>query len=84
MSHLPDNTGRFQLFSDTSKAAAGLILYQIKNGTTDLELLILHVNISQFKQWLIKIDCDCTGGNLTMIYIKKIQLNQPIQQLKDY
>ena len=34
--HLLDNRGRFQLFLDTSKAAAGSPLYQIQNGTPKL------------------------------------------------
>ena len=34
--HLPDNRGRFQLFSDTSKTAAGSTLYQIQNGNPKL------------------------------------------------
>ena len=34
--HLTDNRGSFQLFSDTSKAAAGSALYQIQNGTAKL------------------------------------------------
>ena len=29
--HLPDDRGRFKLFSDTSKTAAGSDLYQIQN-----------------------------------------------------
>ena len=34
--HLPDNTGRFQLFSHISKMEAGSALYQIQNGTPKL------------------------------------------------
>ena len=30
--HLPDNKGRFHLYSDTSKCATGSALYQIQNG----------------------------------------------------
>ena len=30
--HLPDNKGRFQLYSDTSKFATGSALYQMQNG----------------------------------------------------
>ena len=32
MLHLPDNKGRFYLYSDTSKFAMGSALYQIQNG----------------------------------------------------
>ena len=32
MLHLPDNKGRFHLYSDTSKFATGGDLYQIQNG----------------------------------------------------
>ena len=34
--HMPDKTGRFQLYSDTSKYATGSALYQIQNGKTKL------------------------------------------------
>ena len=34
--HLPNNTGRFHLYSNTSKFATGSALYQIQNGTPKL------------------------------------------------
>ena len=34
--HLPDDKGRFHLYSDTSKFATGSALYQIQNGKTKL------------------------------------------------
>ena len=34
--HMPDNVGRFQLYSDTSKYATGGALYQIQNGKPKL------------------------------------------------
>ena len=34
--HLPDNKGRFHLYSDTSKIATGSALYKIQNGKTKL------------------------------------------------
>ena len=34
--HVPDKVGRFQLYSDTSKYAAGSALYQIQNGKPKL------------------------------------------------
>ena len=34
--HLPNSTGRFHLYSDTSKFAAGSALYQIQNGKQKL------------------------------------------------
>ena len=34
--HLPDNKGRFQLYSNTSKIASGSTLYQIQNGKQKL------------------------------------------------
>ena len=36
MVHILDSTGMIQLFSDTSKTAAGSALYQIQNGTPKL------------------------------------------------
>ena len=34
--YMPDKTGRFQLYSDTSKYATGSALYQIQNGKPKL------------------------------------------------
>ena len=34
--HMPNKTGRFHLYSDTSKFATGSTLYQIQNGTPKL------------------------------------------------
>ena len=34
--HLPDNKGRFHLYSDSSKFATGSALYQIQNGKSEL------------------------------------------------
>ena len=34
--HLPDNKGRFHLYSDTSKFTTGSTLYQIQNGKSKL------------------------------------------------
>ena len=36
--HLPDNKGRFHLYSDTSKHATGSAIYQIQNGKPKLIL----------------------------------------------
>ena len=34
--HMPNTTGRFHLYSDTSKSATGSVLYQIQNGKSKL------------------------------------------------
>ena len=34
--HMPNKTGRFHLYSDTSKFATGSTLYQIQNGKPEL------------------------------------------------
>ena len=34
--HMPNKTGRFHLYSDTSKFAMGCVLYQIQNGNPKL------------------------------------------------
>ena len=39
--HMPNTTGRFQLYSDTSKFATGSALYQIQNGKPKL---VVYVN----------------------------------------
>ena len=33
---MPNTTGRFHLYSDTSKCATGSVLYQMKNGKPKL------------------------------------------------
>ena len=37
--HLPNSTGKFHLYSDTSKFASGSTLYQIQNGKPKLIIL---------------------------------------------
>ena len=39
--HMPNKTGRFHVYSDTSKFATGSALYQIKNGKP---MLIAYVS----------------------------------------
>ena len=39
--HMPNTTGRFHLYSDTSKFATGSVLYQIQNGKPKL---IMYAN----------------------------------------
>ena len=34
--HMPNTTGKFHLYSDTSKFATGSVLYQIQNGKPNL------------------------------------------------
>ena len=58
--HLPENKGRFHLYSDTSKFGAGSALYQIQNGKpmliayaiTELEMFGLAINIASFAHLL--------------------------------
>ena len=38
--HLPDNKGRFHLYSDTSKFATGSALYQIQNRKPELNAYV--------------------------------------------
>ena len=38
--HLPENKGRFHLYSDTSKFATGSALYQIQNGNPKLKAYV--------------------------------------------
>ena len=47
---MANSTGRFHLYSDTSKFATGSALYQIHNGKpiTELELCGLTINIASF------------------------------------
>ena len=45
--HMPDTTGRFYLYSETSKSATGSILYQIENGKPKL---MVYAN-----KWLLEV-----------------------------
>ena len=42
---MPNKTGRFHLYSDTSKFATGSALYQIQNGKPKL---IAHAQVKDF------------------------------------
>ena len=67
--HMPNETGRFHLYSNTSKFATGSALYQIQNGKpklipqamrsysiTELELCGLAINIAGFSHLLRRVD----------------------------
>ena len=50
--HLPDKKGRFQLYSDTSKFATGIALYQVQNGQPKLTCLCEQKNPRGSKELL--------------------------------
>ena len=44
---MPNTTGRFHLYSDTSKFATGNVLYQIQNGKPKL---IMHMPAKDYQK----------------------------------
>ena len=85
--HMPNTTGRFHLYSDTSKFATGSALYQIQNGKpkpskrlpetmrnysiTELELCGLAINIASFSHLLKRVDFDAIVDHLSLTHIIK-------------
>ena len=82
--HLPNNKGRFHLYSDTSKYAAGSALYKIQNGKpiliayaskdysiTELEMCGLAINIACFAHLLMRVDFDAIVDHLALVHILK-------------
>ena len=43
--HLPNSTGRFHLYSDTSKFAMGSTLYEIQNGKPKTKSMCYPANV---------------------------------------
>ena len=84
VSHMPNKTGRFYLYSDTSKFATGSALYQIQNGKpkskrlseaakrcsiTELELCGLAINIASLSHLLKRVDFDAIVDHLALTHI---------------
>ena len=77
--HMPNTTGRFHLYSDTSKFVTESTLYQIQNGkpklivyaSTELELCGLAINIASFSHLLKRVDFDAIVNNLALTHIIK-------------
>ena len=85
--HMPNTTGRFHLYSDTSNFATGSVLYQIQNGKsklikglpeaaknysiTELELCGLAKNIACFSHLSKGVDFDLIVDHLLFTHIIK-------------
>ena len=82
--HMPNKTGRFHLYSDTSKFATGSALYQIKSSKSklivyaskrlpeaELELCGLAINIASFAHLLKRVDFDAIVDHLALTHIIK-------------
>ena len=86
--HLPDNKGRFHLYSDTRKFAKGSTLYQIQNGKprlityvskrlleAELEMCGLSINIVSFAHLLKRVNFDAIVDHLALTYTIKVKQN---------
>ena len=96
--HMPYKTGRFHLYSDTSKYATGSALYQIQNGKpkliayasqaaksysiTELELCGLAINIASFSHLLKRVDFDVILDHLALTHIIKSKMEPVTTRIK--
>ena len=91
--HMPNKTGRFFLYSDTSKFATGSALYQIENGKpkliaaksysiTELELCGLAINIASFSHFLKRVHFDAIVDHLALMHIIKSKMEPATTRIK--
>ena len=91
--HMPNKTGRFHLYSDTSKLATDSALYQIQNGKPkliayaskrlpELELCGLAINIANFLHLLKRVDFDTMVDHLALTHIIKSKVEPVTTRIK--
>ena len=90
--HMPNKSGRFHLFSDTSKYATGSTLYHIQGGKpkliayaskiTELELCGLAINIASFAHLLKRVDFDAIVDHLALKHIIKSKAEPATTRIK--
>ena len=87
--HMPNKTGRFHLYSDTSKFATRSALYQIQGGkpkliayASNLELCGLAINIASFSYLLKRVDFDAIVDHLALTHIIKSQVEPAPTRIK--
>ena len=90
--YIPNKTGRFHLYSDTSKFTTGSTLYQIQNGKPkliayaskrlpELELCGLATNIASFSH-LLKRVVDAIVDHLVLTHIIKSKMEPTTTRIK--
>ena len=95
---MPNKTGRFHLYSDTSKVATGSALYQIQKliayvskrlpeaakgyYTMKLELCGLAINIASFSHLLKRVDFDAIVDHLALMHIIKNKMELVTTRIK--
>ena len=93
---MPNKTGRFHLYSGTSKFATGSTLYQIQNAymskrlpeaaksysNTELELCRLAINIASFSHLLKRVDFDAIVDYLVLTHIIKSKMEPATTGIK--
>ena len=95
--HMPNKTGRFHLYSDTSKFATGsangkpkLIAYMSKRlpeavksySITEFELCGLAINIASFSHLLKRVDFDAIVDHLALTHIIKSKMELVTTRIK--
>ena len=92
--HIPNKTGRFHLYSDTSKFTTGSALLQIQNGKPkliayasnrlpELELSGLAINIASFLHLLKRVDFDAIVDYLALTHIIKSKMETATARIKN-
>ena len=92
---MPNKTGRFRLYSDTSKFVTGSTLCQIQSGKpklipeaaksysiTELELCGLAINIAGFAHLLKRVDFNAIVDHLALKHIIKSKVELATTRIK--
>ena len=66
--HMPDNVGRFQLYSDTSKYAMRSALYQIQNGKPRLITCKQEITRSSMKFFHYRVGNVWIGNKILLVF----------------
>ena len=90
--HMPNKTGRFHLYSDTSKFVTGSALYQIQNGKPKLIVYAskrlpeaaksYSINIASFAHLLKRVDFDAIVDHLALTHIIKSKVELATTRIK--
>ena len=93
---MPNQEGRFHLYSDTSKFTTGSALYQIQNGKPRLIAYAskrlpeavrsysngLAVNVASFSHLLKRVDFNAIGDHLALTHIIKSKAEPATTRIK--
>ena len=88
--HMPNKTGRFHLYSDTSKFATGSALYQIQNGKPKLTAYVSKrlpeaaksYSITELESCGLAINMASFSCHLTLMHIIKSKMELATTRIK--